>query len=318
MGLNNDSDKKYYRILNILNRLNNGPISTTELAEEFNVSPRSVQRDIERINMTGFSLVSEKRGTYSFAPGTSLKQTRLTDEQIFVLIMMRDKLASLGGSVAEAFDSIFSRIIAGTDADPLFYDINTRGLAPMVRGIYDEISYAIRNRKYIRIFYPGSKGMKFFLLKPLKILTSDTFFYVLAVPTKKEVLLKYRIDRIKKIEVLMEEYNMPSDPKILESLKDATSVWGVNTKKKKKITLEAKGQSADFFKSKMALPDQHIQEMEDGTVKITAKISHEMEVFPLIMQWLPEIKIIGPDDLKEKLKEKMIAVNSYIKEEFNL
>ena len=54
-----EGDKKYYRILNILNRLNAGPVSTSELASEFNVSPRSVQRDIERINMTGFSLVCD-------------------------------------------------------------------------------------------------------------------------------------------------------------------------------------------------------------------------------------------------------------------
>ena len=146
-----EGDKKYYRILNILNRLNAGPVSTTDLAEEFNVSARSVQRDIERINMTGFSLVCEKRGTYSFAPGTSLKSMRLTEEQIFVLLMMRDKLASMGGPVADAFNDIFARLVSGTDADPLFYDINTKALAPMLKEIYDDISFAVRFRKYIKI-----------------------------------------------------------------------------------------------------------------------------------------------------------------------
>ena len=156
----NDGDRKYYRILNILNRLNSGPVNTTELAEEFNVSPRSVQRDIERINMTGFSLVCEKRGTYSFAPGTSLKSMRLTEEQVYVLLMMRDKLSSLGGPVSEAFNSIFARVVSGTDADPLFYDINTKGLTPLVKEIYDDIAFAVRFRKYIKILYPGKNGIK--------------------------------------------------------------------------------------------------------------------------------------------------------------
>lgn len=314
----NDGDRKYYRILNILNRLNSGPVNTTELAEEFNVSPRSVQRDIERINMTGFSLVCEKRGTYSFAPGTSLKSMRLTEEQVYVLLMMRDKLSSLGGPVSEAFNSIFARVVSGTDADPLFYDINTKGLTPLVKEIYDDIAFAVRFRKYIKILYPGKNGIKEYILKPLKILTSDTFFYVLAVPTKKEVLLKYRIDRIKRLDVLIEDYKMPENPDILESLKNATSVWGVNTKEKHSITLEAYGQAADFFRCKAALPDQHISEKEDGKLTVNAKISHEMEVFPLILQWLPEIRLVSPEPLREKLKEKMIKVKDYLQTEFNL
>lgn len=313
-----EGDKKYYRILNILNRLNSGSVNTTELAEEFNVSPRSVQRDIERINMTGFSLVCEKRGTYSFAPGISLKSMRLTEEQIYVLIMMRDKLSSLGGPVSEAFDSIFARIVSGTDADPLFYDINTKGLTPLVKDIYSDISYAVRSRKYIRILYPGRNGLKEYVLKPLKILTSDTFFYVLAVPTKKEVLLKYRIDRIKKLDVLIEEYRMPENPDILESLKNATSVWGVNTKEKFSVILEACGQAADFFRCKTALPEQKIQEKKDGILTVTARISHEMEIFPLILQWLPEIKLVSPEILRLKLKEKMLQVRSYLKTEFDI
>lgn len=318
MAALSEGDKKYYRILNILNRLNSGSVNTTELAEEFNVSPRSVQRDIERINMTGFSLVCEKRGTYSFAPGISLKSMRLTEEQIYVLIMMRDKLSSLGGPVSESFDSIFARIVSGTDADPLFYDINTKGLTPLVKDIYSDISYAVRSRKYIRILYPGRNGLKEYVLKPLKILTSDTFFYVLAVPTKKEVLLKYRIDRIKKLDVLIEEYRMPENPDILESLKNATSVWGVNTKEKFSVILEVCGQAADFFRCKTVLPDQKIQEKKDGILTVSARISHEMEIFPLILQWLPEIKLVSPEILRLKLKEKMLQVRSYLKTEFDI
>lgn len=318
MAALSEGDKKYYRILNILNRLNSGSVNTTELAEEFNVSPRSVQRDIERINMTGFSLVCEKRGTYSFAPGISLKSMRLTEEQIYVLIMMRDKLSSLGGPVSESFDSIFARIVSGTDADPLFYDINTKGLTPLVKDIYSDISYAVRSRKYIRILYPGRNGLKEYVLKPLKILTSDSFFYVLAVPTKKEVLLKYRIDRIKKLDVLIEEYRMPENPDILESLKNATSVWGVNTKEKFSVILEVCGQAADFFRCKTVLPEQKIQEKKDGILTVTARISHEMEIFPLILQWLPEIKLVSPEILRLKLKEKMLQVRSYLKTEFDI
>jgi len=56
MSKKDSGDKKYYRVLNILNRLNEGPVRVADLSDEFAVSERSIQRDIERINLTGFHL----------------------------------------------------------------------------------------------------------------------------------------------------------------------------------------------------------------------------------------------------------------------
>lgn len=282
------------------------------------MSPRSIQRDIERINMTGFALVSEKKGTYSFAPGTSLTQLSLTDEQIYVLLMMRDKLAAIGGPLAEAFNSIFARLISNGSTEPMLYDINSRSLTPPVRSLYEEISYAVRNRKYIKVKYPSKTEIKEFLLKPLKILTSDTFLYILAVPTKKEVLLKYRLDKIISLEVMLKEFKPPESIEIQKILKSATSIWGVNTKEQYSIVLIAKNQAADFLSSKLLLPCQENLRLKDGRLKVKAKISHEMEVIPLIMQWLPDIEIYSPQLLKEKMKGRMLEVKNYLKEQFGL
>ena len=117
---------------------------------------------------------------------------------------------------------------------------------------------------------------------------------------------------------MMKEYKMPENASLLESLKNATSVWGVNTKDKYSVQLMAQGQAADFFRCKVVLPSQKTEEKEDGKILISAKISHEMEVLPIIMQWLPEIKIISPESLKKKMAERLMPVKEYIKEEFGL
>ena len=63
---------------------------------------------------------------------------------------------------------------------------------------------------------------------------------------------------------------------------------------------------------------EKIQEKKDGILTVTARISHEMEIFPLILQWLPEIKLVSPETLRLKLKEKMLQVRSYLKTEFDI
>jgi len=75
-------DKKYYRVLKILNSLNEkGSVRVAELAAEYDVSERSIQRDMERINMT-FGLEQTGKGEYAFAAGVSLQELRLSGEQL--------------------------------------------------------------------------------------------------------------------------------------------------------------------------------------------------------------------------------------------
>jgi len=71
---NRDYQKKLSRLVRILNRLETeGKVTPRELAEEFNVTMRTAQRDLELINMAEFPLVSPEKGVYSFMPGFSLK-----------------------------------------------------------------------------------------------------------------------------------------------------------------------------------------------------------------------------------------------------
>ena len=54
--MKNDSyDKKIFRLVYILNKLSNREkITTANLSHEFNVTVRTVQRDLELLSMTGF------------------------------------------------------------------------------------------------------------------------------------------------------------------------------------------------------------------------------------------------------------------------
>ena len=67
---NTSYDKKVFRLFFILNQLDSRKkISTGELAKEFNVSLRTVQRDIVLLNTTGFPIISLEKGYHSFMEG---------------------------------------------------------------------------------------------------------------------------------------------------------------------------------------------------------------------------------------------------------
>ena len=313
MGKNDTGDKKYYRVLNILNRLNEGPVRVSELSAEFNVSERSIQRDIERINLTGFHLDAVQKGVYAFAPGVSLNSFNLSSEQLSVLVLMREMAGSLGGAIKEAFDKVFARATAAADGDSPFYAVGPRALNPLTRKFYEDIVFAIEHRKKLRTSYASASGLKERVLCPVKILASEHFFYMMASVDggKPGQFPKFRVDRIKELEILPEEFTPPGPGTIRRIIGQATTIWGVNEGKKTPVTLKAEGAAADFLQSKEILPAQKVSRpAADGSITVKAVIHHPMEVVPLVLHWMPEITILEPSALRE---EAAARIKAYLK-----
>ena len=107
---NKSYDKKIFRLIFILNKLNSGKlIKTSELAKEFNVTVRTVQRDFELLNMTGFPLVSSSGG-YKFMEGFSLQKIAVTSEEKFLLNAFYDLFSRAGAP----FDSVVKKFLNKT------------------------------------------------------------------------------------------------------------------------------------------------------------------------------------------------------------
>ncbi|HCC46712.1 MAG TPA: hypothetical protein DEQ38_01125 [Elusimicrobia bacterium] len=306
-------DKKYFRVLNILNRLNEGPVRVAELSAEFGVSERSIQRDIERINLTGFHLDAPEKGVYTFSGGVSLKTFNLTSDQLSVLVLMREMAGGMGGAIAEAFDKVFARATSASASDSHFYAVGPRALNPLTRKFYEDISFAIEQRKKLKVRYASVSGEKERVLCPVKILASETFFYMMASVDggKEGQFPKFRVDRIKKLEILPEEFTPPPPELIKKIIGTATSIWGVNEGKKTPVTLRAAGAAADFLLNKEILPRQKVSKPgADGSVTVKAVIHHPMEVVPLVLHWMPEITISEPADLRAEVKKR---IDDYLK-----
>lgn len=303
-------DKKYFRVLNILNKLNEGPVRVADLCAEFGVTERSIQRDLERINLTGFHLDTPQKGVYAFAGGVSLKNYDLTSEQLSVLVLMREMAGGMGGAIQEAFDKVFARATAAASAESPFYAVGPRALNPLTRRFYEDIVYAIERRKKLRVRYASVNGEKDRVLRPVKLLASEAFFYMLASADGGEAgkFAKYRVDRIKKLEILPDEFDPPPPALVKKFIGAATSIWGVNDGKKTAVTLKARGAAADFLQNKELLPGQKVSRpAPDGSVTVKAVIHHPMEVVPLVLHWMPEITIAEPAELRGEVKRRIEA-----------
>ena len=300
-------DKKYYRVLKILNLLNEkGKVRIQDLAAEFAVSQRSIQRDIERVNMT-FGLEQTDKSEYAFAPGVSLKEMRLSGEQMSALIFMHEMFKGMGGAFSKSFEALFHRMTKSSPWESPYAIIMPRpGKNLDIRKFIPEIEAAILEHRCIRIDYLKKGENVRRVLSPLKILVDNGFYYILSMGEKKGQYVKYRLDNINSLELAPQTFTPPDN--IEKAIKDATSVWGAMPARDRKILMRLKigPSAADFFRKKEFFPLQKIaKENPDGSVILEARLAQLMEAIPTILNWIPDIEVLEPEELKADIRSRV-------------
>jgi len=305
---NKNYDKKIFRLVSILNKLNGGgKVRSSELAGEFNVSIRSVQRDLDLLNLTGFPLDTPEKGVYSFMPGFSLRKLMLTNEEASLLTFFHEIADSLGKNFSESFRSLVSKVLAREDSSPFYVKL------PEIQGpmkslpFIKELEQAINESQKVLIKYEGAKGVEEHKLCPLKLINFEGFWYLLAMPDKKREFRKFRSEKIKGLELLDENFDPPRNIKSV--LDRSVNIW-FTEHPGEKIVLEIDKDAAHYFKKKIYFPDQRIvKEKKDGSLILETHANFN-EVIRTIIHWIPDIQVIKPKELDTRIRE---LLNAYLK-----
>ncbi len=296
-------DKRIFRFLSILNRLDSGKtILTPDLAEEFNVSLRTIQRDIELLNLTGFPLVSSEKGKYGFVEGFSLKKAMLSNEEASLLSLMFDVTKSLGGNFEESFNGILRKVLNQGNDSSFYVKMPDGFKLEKDTPFHREIEQAIDSSCKAEVQYENQGGkISKFEISPLKLIFYEGFWYVLSLRDGKG-LIKLRLDNIKGLTVLKQQYESSKNLKAM--MDESVNVWFPENRSQK-VLLELKPSVAKYFKKKVYFPLQKIvKEHKDGRIVLETRVSNQyMEIIPTIHQWLPMIKILAPTELRTLSKK---------------
>lgn len=302
MPKNKDYDKRIFRLLSVLNKLNGGgKVSCREIAGEFNVSLRTIQRDLEILDRTGFLLTSLEKGVWAFAEGFSLRKIRLTAEEASLLGFLGDISSSLGGKFEGSFQNILKKLLQ-QEYDSPFYVKMPQGIgigkdAPFVT----EIEGAVGENRKILLKYRHSAKAKIYKLCPLKIVFYEGFWYLIARAEGRDCLLKFRLERIAGVDLLDEYFEEPANLKAM--LEESVNVW-FSERRQKKVVLKVDKDAAPFFRQKRYFPLQKIKkENKDGSLIVETTVCDDMEVLPAVKSWIPHIIVIQPVELNRGIKK---------------
>jgi predicted DNA-binding transcriptional regulator YafY len=299
MSYKHDYDKILTRLNIIITRLNNGEsLSVKELAEEFNVSTRTIQRDLNERLIPLYPIYQDKKkwkmkDNYKIEKSSNIEDT-------LVLDILENMANSLGNRFSNKAKSLLSKI-KNEDFNPIYTKLNMEDISDNLNLIM-QLENAIKNKKIIHCIYDFVTSKKEIDIKPLKIANYEGFWYLLALDARNDILKKYHIKSISNIKITDKSFNISQ--KLDELLENSINIWFDATNEAYEVQLYLDSIAAKILQRKpISKTQKTIKKYENGDLEISIKITHEMEILPIVKYWIPHIKIVSPIWLAEKLND---------------
>jgi len=296
MTYKHDYDKALTRLVSILTKLYNGEeLSVKELADEFNVSTRTIQRDFNE-RLISFPIYQEKK-LWKMQKGFKLEKSSSIEEQV-ILDIMEKLVDNVGMSFSSKAKHLLNKI-KNHDYNPIYAKLDMEDIGDKL-DIIKHLEISIKSKKEISCNYETSSLINLQLdLKPLKIVNFEGYWYLLAIEKKDNLTIKkYYLKNITNLKTTNTTFEI--DDRIDRILNKVSSIWFDNTKEPFEVKIEVSSEITKYIQRKPISPSQKFESInEDGSSVVIIKISHEMEIIPIIKYWLPHMKIIEPKWIDE-------------------
>jgi len=297
MGYSHDYDKAMTRLVTILQRLYEGEsLSVTALSEEFGTSTRTIQRDFNQ-KLIQFPIVKDGK-KWKMQDGFHIEKLKSVEDQL-VLDMLEKLSENMGNSFSMKAKRMLSKI-KNPDISHIYAKLDIEDIGKKIVDI-NILENAISDKSIITCKYHIDKKTYDIGVKPLKIANFDGFWYLIALDSRNEKLKKYHIKSLTNIKITNE--NFTRTKKLDVALENAINIWFNLEKEPVNVLLHVGGDIAKYFQRKPIAKSQTISSInsEDGSIELSLKITHGMEIIPTILHWLPHIKVLEPEWLKNDI-----------------
>lgn len=293
--------KKIERILSIIVLLlENEVIPATQLATRFNVTKRTIFRDIETIEMAGFPIVSftGRKGGYSLLNSFKLRTYTYTDaekQDILSALQMKEHFiepTDYQNTIKEKIH-LMQLNQSKTATSPLISFIS-----PTLHRIEIEketkqknthLSNALQQHVKMTIEYVSNQGERTRrIIHPYELMLLNGSWYIHAYCEKRSAFRQFKVTRIRRLSTLEQTFELQRIPTKNE---EVTGEWIKLSFKKNDL-----GKLYDYY------TENEIQMVEDH-IEVTFFSKHQDYLIPFLLTFGNEAQVITPLSLKNQHQE---------------
>lgn len=272
-------------------------VTAKELADKFEVSTRTIYRDIEALSGANIPIYASKGkdGGIGILEEYVLNKTILSEEEQNQILFALQGMIKVKGQdekdILEKLSTLFNKEIN----DWIRIDLSNWSKDNMQENRFDIIKSAILNKQLIQFNYYNSNGEESRrIVEPLQIWFKDKSWYLISYCRNKEDYRIFKIARIKKIKILQEHF----ERELPKEQKEEKYNF-------KNILLELEISKEMAYRVYDEFENSEICKKENGNFIVKVEYPENEWVYGYILSFGEHIKVIAPNRAKNIIKGKL-------------
>lgn len=285
-------NNRLFEILYIL--LQKKKVTAKELAEKFEVSTRTIYRDIESLSSANIPIYMSKGkdGGISILEEFVLNKSILSEEEQNQILFALQSLEKMDGQtekdVLEKMSTIFNKKV--TD----WIKIDFSNWSSSKENTFQIIKLAILNKQLVEFIYYNSTGEKNLrVVEPLQIWFKDKSWYLISYCRLKKDYRFFKLTRMKEVKLLEEHFEreMPEQNEEEKEIKN--------------ILLELEISKEMAFRVYDEFDSNEITKKDDGNFIVKVEFPENEWVYSFILSFGEYVKVLSPEYAKNIVKHKL-------------
>ena len=301
----------------------------SDMAENHNVSTKTIRRDLAALMEAGFPLYDERyegkvywrlSEEYKGLPLATLSLSETAALYFSKKLVVNLAAPPFSDDIASAFKKIESAL---PDRNIKFLDsldnmISVRADAPKdlehrkatSRVLMEAIGEEVKLR--MQYYSVHSQQKKAYTIHPYRLMYFRGGLYLFAFVEEYKQIRTFAIERIESFEKTRETFDKPKDFSVESYLESA---FGVVKEEPFDVEVVFNADIAEYVRSRVWHPSQQVREIGGGRISMRMHVGGEFELGSWILSFGPSAIVVSPDRLRRRVETELArALENYRKE----
>lgn len=288
-------ESRLFRIVYYL--LQNGKATAPELAQKFEVSIRTIYRDIDSISSAGIPIYA----TQGKGGGISILNDYTLDKSLFSEQEQEQMLTALQGMVATTEENSnelltkLSGLFQINSTNWIEVDFSDWAHRTPQQDTFNIIKEAIFQKRVISFCYFSGKGNKEKRnVRPIRLVFKSKSWYLYSFCLLRKDYRFFKLTRIKELEMLSETFTQDFTPTKIEKQIQIKNTAAVKLKFDRQAAFRVYDEFTDS-----------ITEDSQGNLYVQIDLPDNEVLYSYVMSFSDSVEIIEPQPIREQMKKRL-------------
>lgn len=292
--------------------MNKGTVTAGELAERFEVSTRTIYRDIEALSIAGIPVYCKKgkNGGISLTEEFVLNKMLITKEEqqeiLAALVGVKETEVSDGNREQETLKKLGE--FFQTEPVP-WVNIDLSDWSGLRKQMYEDIKRAILTRHVIEFDYYGqNRPMSHRVVEPVQLQFKEYTWYLRAYCRERKDFRTFKLFRMQRLCVQAETFVPKREPALLHSAKteDSTCVEPRMQEQEFPVTpLTIWIDKKEAYRIYDRFDESELEQLPDGNFLAHCAYPLDEWVYSLILWFGPSAKVLEPEFIRVEVQNRI-------------